>query len=345
MRHARTRIIMDGAIAGIIGAVVVALWFLISDTIRGHPLETPSLLAATLLHGVRTPEVHRGLVQLALEYSLIHFSAFIAFGIAGALLLETCETEQSLLFSLVIFFVAFEVFFIAVVLFLGPNAMAQLTWWGIIIGNLLATAAMLSYFFWQHPRLARNLLGAWISVAMEGVKAGLIGATVVAVWFLCYDFASRDPFHTPALLGAMVFQDASVGDGIRATLPLVLGYTILHFFAFVAFGLVLAVMLAASEWEPLMTLGALLLLAVFEVFFVGFVSLLDQSALEVLGWWKIIAGNILALIAMIAYFMRVHRGLHIKLVERWAMLDSEGEEMGDAPTPPPVERRPERLHF
>src|SRR5260221_8376207 len=171
MRHARTRIIIDGAIAGIIGAVVVAMWFLISDTIRGHPLETPSLLATTLLHGVRTSEVHRGLVQLALEYSLIHFSAFIAFGIAGALLLETCETEQSLLFSLVIFFVAFEVFFIAVLLFLGPNAMAQLTWWGIIIGNLLATAAMLSYFFWQHPRLAQDLLGALVNVAMACVQA------------------------------------------------------------------------------------------------------------------------------------------------------------------------------
>src|SRR6266849_3687438 len=242
MGHSRARIVIDGAVAGIIGAVVVALWFLIFDTIRGHALETPALLAATILHGTHSAEVHRALGLLTLEYSLIHFGAFIAFGIAGGLLLETCETESSLLFSLAIFFAAFEVFFIAVVLFLGPNVMAALTWWGIIVGNLLATAAMLSYFFWQHPRLARNLLGAWIGVALEGVKAGLVGATVVAVWFLCYDFASGNPFHTPALLGAMVFQDASVGDGIRATLPLVLGYTILHFFAFVAFGLVLAVM-------------------------------------------------------------------------------------------------------
>src|SRR5260370_40819390 len=123
----------------------------------------------------------------------------------------------------------------------------------------------------------------------------------------------------------MVFQDAGVAEWPRATLPLVLGYTILHFFAFVAFGLVLAVMLAASEWEPFMALGALLLLAVFEVFFVGFVSLLDQSALEVLGWWKIIAGNILAIVAMTAYFIRGHRGLHIKLVEKWPILHSEAD--------------------
>jgi len=82
-----------------------------------------------------------------------------------------------------------------------------------------------------------------------------------------------------------------------------------------------------------MALAVMLLLAVFEVFFVGFVSLIDQQALEALGWWKIIAGNILALIAMTTYFIRGHRGLHIKLVERWATLDSDGEEMGDLPPP------------
>jgi hypothetical protein len=331
MEHSRARIVIDGAVAGIIGAVVVALWFLIFDTIRGHPFETPALLAATILHGTHTAQVHRAIGLLTLEYSLIHFAAFIAFGIAGGLLLETCETESSLLFSLAIFFAAFEVFFIAVVLFLGPNVMAELTWWGIIVGNLLATAAMLSYFFWRHPALAWNLLGAWIGVAREGVTAGLVGAIVVALWFMGYDLASGNSFHTPAILGAMVFQNANMTDGIKATLPLVLGYTILHFFAFVTFGVALAILLAASEWEPFMALGAMLLLAVFEVFFVGFVSLVDQSALEVLGWWKIVAGNILALIAMTTYFIRSHRGLGVKLVERWAMLDSEGEEMGELP--------------
>jgi hypothetical protein len=343
MEHSRARIIIDGAIAGVIGAVVVAVWFLIFDTIRGHALETPGLLGATLLHGVHPTQVHHALGLLTLEYSILHFAAFIAFGIAGGLLLETCETESSLLFSLAIFFVAFEVFFIAVVLFLGPNVMAELTWWGIIVGNLLATAAMLAYFFARHPALARNLLGGWIGVAREGVAAGLVGATVVALWFMGYDLAAGNSFHTPAMLGAMVFQSANLTGSIHATAPLVLGYTILHFFAFVMFGLVLAILLAASEWEPFMALGALLLLAVFEVFFVGFVSLVDQSALEILGWWKIVAGNILALVAMTTYFIRSHRGLGVKLVERWATLEGEGEAMDEieAPRKPaPDDRRP-----
>lgn len=338
MEHSRTRIIIDGAVAGIIGAVVVAVWFFIFDLIRGHPLETPALLAATILHGSRSGAVYHGLKLLALQYSLIHFGAFIAFGIAGALLLEACETEAPLLFSLGIFFVAFEVFFIAFVLFLGPNLMAELTWWGIIVGNLLATAAMLTYFFGRHPALATNLLGYWITVAREGIVAGLIGGFVVAIWFMVYDLASGNSFHTPAILGAMLFRSEGASETIKTTLPLVLGYSILHFFAFVAFGLALAILLALSEWEPFMVLAALLLLAVFEVFFVGFVSLIDQSALEALGWWKIVAGNILALIAMATYFIRSHRGLGVKLVERWAMLEHEGGEMGDQP--PPHEHEP-----
>jgi hypothetical protein len=342
MEHSRTRIIIDGAVAGIIGAIVVAIWFFIFDLIRGHPLETPALLAATILHGSHSYEVHHGLKLLALEYSILHFAAFIVFGIAGGLLLEACETEAPLLFSLGIFFIAFEVFFIAVVLFLGPNVMAELTWWGIIVGNLLATAAMLSYFFWRHPALARNLLGGWIAVAREGVTAGLVGGIIVAIWFLLYDFASGNSFHTPAILGAMVFGGAGVNGSVPVTAPLVLGYTILHFFAFVAFGLALAILLAASEWEPFMLLAALLLLAVFEVFFAGFVSLINQSTLEALGWWKIIAGNILALIAMAAYFIRGHRGLGLKLVERWAMLEHEGGEMGEPPLPPPTSVPPDR---
>src|SRR5258708_31690977 len=217
MEHSRARIVIDGAVAGIIGAVVVALWFLIFDTIRGHPLETPALLAATILHGTHPAQVHHAIGLLTLEYSLIHFAAFIAFGIAGGLLLETCETESSLLFSLAIFFAAFEVFFIAVVLFLGPNVMAELTWWGIMVGNLLATAAMLTYFFWRHPALAWNLLGGWISVAHEGLTAGLIGAIAVALWLMGYDLASGSSFHTPALLGTVAFQTSNCPDGMNAT--------------------------------------------------------------------------------------------------------------------------------
>src|SRR5271157_3856486 len=133
MTHSRVKIIIDGAIAGLIGATAVAVWFLIFDAARGHPLQTPSLLAATLLHGLRSGTPVHSLLKLAAEYSVLHVAAFIVVGAAGALLLEAAETEPTLTFSLVIFFAAFEVFFFAVVMFLGPVVMAELTWWGILV--------------------------------------------------------------------------------------------------------------------------------------------------------------------------------------------------------------------
>jgi hypothetical protein len=326
MQHSRARIIIDGAVAGLIGASVVALWFLLFDLARGRALETPALLAAAILHGVRDPHLlHHGILRLSAEYSVLHFAAFIIVGVIGALLLEAAETEPPFLISVLIFFGAFEVFFVAVALFLGPAVMAAVTWWGIIVGNLLATGAMLTYFFAQHPMLARNLMGTgWLRVAREGVMAGIVGGAVVALWFLGYDLVAGEMFKTPAMLGAMIFQSGDL-ESAKVTLALVLGYTVLHFFAFVGFGLTIAILLAASEWEPFLALGVFLLFAVFEVFFVGFVTLIDQTVVSTLGWWKIVAGNILALLAMTAYFLRGHRGLRLKLVERWATLDAEGE--------------------
>src|SRR5579862_1116977 len=207
MAHSRSRIVVDGAVAGLIGAGVVALWFLIFDAARGHTFETPILLAGALLHGSHIEGVSA--VELMLEYSLLHFGAFIIAGIIGAQLLEAAENEPTLLISLFVFLGAFDVFFIGVAMFLGPAVMREVTWWGIVVANLSATAAMLYYFLSRHPSLARNLLGPWIAILQEGVTVGLIGAIIVAAWFLAYDLAMGEAFRTPLLVGEALFNNAA----------------------------------------------------------------------------------------------------------------------------------------
>src|SRR5579864_9319916 len=206
MNHSRSKIAVDGAIAGLLGAGVVALWFLIFDAARGEMFQTPVLLAAAILHGSHPEGI--GAIQLMLEYSVLHFGAFIIAGIVGANLLEAAEHEPTLLVSLLVFLGAFDVFFIGVVMFLGPAVMREITWWGIVVANLSATAAMLYYFLARHPALARNLLGPWIAILREGVVAGLIGAVIVAAWFLAYDLAIGVAFKTPLLLGEAIFNNS-----------------------------------------------------------------------------------------------------------------------------------------
>ena len=285
-------------------------------------------------HFIAAVELFTGIFSMSLMTGLI----FARFSRPSARLLfadnpviSDHEGEPTLMIPLLVFLAAFEVFFIGVVMFLGPTVMAQLTWWGIVVANMTASAVMLSYFLARHPALARNLLGAWIRIFQEGLTAGLIGAVVVAAWFLAYDVASGDAFRTPLLLGEAIFNGAMPATQ-STVLPLILGYTVIHFMAFIALGVALAILMAATDREPLMALGVLVVFAIFEVFFLGWVTLIDASLLEQLGWWKIIAANALALIAMVAYAMRTHRGVVLRLQERWAALESEGDE-ATTPTP------------
>jgi hypothetical protein len=321
--HSRSRTVADGIVAGIIGAVVIALWFFLFDIAQGRPFETVTLLGEAIFNGPKAHVLaHNTMLLVApyvIKYTAFHFAAFMLIGAVGALMLEPAEREPALFGSLLIFVIAFQIFFIAVAMLMGPAAAAAAPWWKVIIGNLMATAAMLAYFFARNRELGRNLLGPWVDVAREGAIAGAIGGLIVAVWFFGCDAAAGQMLRTPALLGATIFG----GGTLVITADLVLGYTALHFFAFVMFGIAAAVMVAGAEREPLLVLGVLVLFAWSEVVFAGLVTFLDHSALQQLGWWKIVVGNIMALAGMGAYFGRTHAGVWPRLVERWGRLGAE----------------------
>ena len=49
------RIVREGFIAGLIGATLVATWFLLVDLVAGRPFFTPAMLGDALFWGVRDP--------------------------------------------------------------------------------------------------------------------------------------------------------------------------------------------------------------------------------------------------------------------------------------------------
>src|SRR5262249_35487658 len=115
----------------------------------------------------------------------------------------------------------------------------------------------------RHTMRPTQMASAERSILREGIVAGLIGAAVVAVWFLVFDIARGRPFLTPGLLGAAVFQGVTDPAGVRLTLGNVLGYTIIHGLAFIAFGIVAASLMAVSEREPALFLAFVILFASF----------------------------------------------------------------------------------
>jgi hypothetical protein len=309
----RVRMVFDGAVAGVIGAFAIAVWYVIFDAARGMPFASPDAWMATLFGS-------SGGAGLMIGRLGFHFGVFALIGVAAAVILETAEADEKLFPTMMVLVPVFEIFCILILMLLGPSATVSLPWWKFLIGALMATSVMLAFFLERHPTLARHLAGPWLGVAREGAVAGVIGAVVVAVWFLIWDVAAGEVFRTPALLGASIFQGIFDPGQVQVTLPLVLGYTALHFFAFIIFGIATAVLLLAADYEPAFALAAIFLLAIFEIFFVGALAAFDQAALAALGFWKILAGNVMAMIAMLGYFETRHRGWLARFRERWEVL-------------------------
>src|SRR5205809_730548 len=147
-------VLREGVVAGLIGAVVVAARFLVIDAIQGEPFRTPHLLGTTFL------KMQSG-VPAVVAYSIVHGLAFGVFGVVAAVLLAGAEREPMLVFALVMLFTAFEIFFFGAIVIGAKWLLDELAGWTIFVGNVLASVAMLGYFFTGHRSLARRMTAAW----------------------------------------------------------------------------------------------------------------------------------------------------------------------------------------
>src|SRR5262245_58360749 len=92
-----------------------------------------------------------------------------------------------------------------------------------------------------------------------------------------------------------------------------------HGAAFILFGILAAILLAATEREPMLMLAVFVMFTCFEVFFFGLVKVVDEALLRSLGWWTIFVGNLLAATAMLEYFRARHPSLGTRVRAQWAL--------------------------
>jgi len=147
------------------------------------------------------------------------------------------------------------------------------------------------------------------SIRREGIIAGLIGATVVALWFLFVDLTTRELFWTPSALGSALFQGARGVEEVEISAAMFLGYTVFHFAAFVAIGLVAAALAAQAERHNAVLLGAILLFVTLETLFLGLGAIAARWLLDALNGWVVLGANLVAALAMGVYLWRAHPGL------------------------------------
>lgn len=152
---AADRIWQEGILAGLLGAAVIALWFLIFDTARGRPLYTPSVLGSALFR--RELLALAGPVPISFEmvvvYTWVHALVFCLIGGVASRLLELAEERPNLGFGIVLLFVVFEFGFVGLALAVAEPVLRALTWPAVLVGNLLAASAMAAYLWRRHPNL------------------------------------------------------------------------------------------------------------------------------------------------------------------------------------------------
>lgn len=151
------------------------------------------------------------------------------------------------------------------------------------------------------------------SVLSQGVIAGFIGATTVAIWFLIIDALRGRAFLVPASLGHGLRHAAGMA-GADSFAGNVVIYTIAHYTAFILAGILAAAILRRSTAQPAILAGAFLLFIVFEVGFLVLTTVLPASrALGLPSWALVSVANLLAAIAMGAYLWRSNPGFGARL--------------------------------
>lgn len=155
-------IMLDGLFTGMIGALTVALWFLVLDVAAGRPLYTPALLGTVLLHGGEAAS--QGVTVAPLEvaaYTAFHFVVFLVVGIGLSYMMTLFERFPIVGFVLLVLFVCLQVGFFALDAALGAQLLGRLRAWAVVAANLLASGAMVFYLWKRHPGIKEGLDHIW----------------------------------------------------------------------------------------------------------------------------------------------------------------------------------------
>ncbi|MEK7402419.1 MAG: DoxX family protein [Gemmatimonadota bacterium] len=150
--HTPRPLVREGSIAGALGATTIAAWFFFVDLIVGAAFFTPRTLGRGLL-SILGPADQGAFVTVA-AYTVFHYAAFVVVGLTVAMIVNYARKEPSILLGFVVLFATTEVGFYALVSLLQQaTPLGSLAWYNVMLGNLLAAAAMGVYLLRAHPEL------------------------------------------------------------------------------------------------------------------------------------------------------------------------------------------------
>src|SRR5689334_15623344 len=127
----RAMVYLDGAVAGLIGAAIVAIWFLFMDAVTRLPLYTPTVLGEGLFlrgQSLASHPVEQISLKLTVMYSGVHGLVFVVLGVIGAYLLLLPKRKLHFGIVLIALFVVLELGFVGTAFVLAKPVLDKLTW-------------------------------------------------------------------------------------------------------------------------------------------------------------------------------------------------------------------------
>jgi hypothetical protein len=147
----------EGTDVGIIGGLAVAVWFLLLDSIAGHPLQTPSLLGQVILFREPNPDTSQIVLGAFLLYTAVHFLVFALIGMGIVALVHWGIENSVVRYALLPVFLVFEVLFYGLVEVLSERTNELFPFWAVVTANTLAAVCMGLYLWVRHPRLRNSI--------------------------------------------------------------------------------------------------------------------------------------------------------------------------------------------
>lgn len=145
--------VREGAIAGVIGAAVIAFWYFVFDLLDGRLFATPNAIAERLF-GVGSSDA--GNIGTLAVVTVVHTIAFIVAGTAMTAMVHLAARDIAWRMGVLLALVIGLGMFAGLGFAANVDGSAPIPTWKVLGGALVAVVAMAAYLWRGHPELVRS---------------------------------------------------------------------------------------------------------------------------------------------------------------------------------------------
>ena len=149
-------VVARGLVTGLWGGAALALWLFLVDIVSGAPFGTPAALGSFILLGAQSPTQVQTTAGIVAAYTVVHFVAFSAVGIAFVAIADQLRRAIGLWLLAAMGFIVLEAAAIPTLSLATEWVLGSRAWWAVGVGNLVGIGAMGAWLWYTDPALRRE---------------------------------------------------------------------------------------------------------------------------------------------------------------------------------------------